>query len=87
LIALALELNSEFQQEVVLYTNDYSMENLCTQLNIPFSPFVKTGINSRIIWEVYCPFCNQIFESKDLNTKCDRCGQKLKRRKKNPIKI
>lgn len=86
LIALALELNNEFQQEVILFTNDYSMENVCLQLNLPFSPFVKKGINSKIMWEVYCPFCNQIFESADLNSKCDRCGQNLKRRKKKSNK-
>ena len=83
LIALTLELMSEnFNENVIIYTNDYSMENLCSELNIPFSPLGKKGITSRIIWEVYCPFCREIHEARDFNRSCEKCGQKLKRRPK-----
>ncbi|MFX1277244.1 MAG: NOB1 family endonuclease [Promethearchaeota archaeon] len=82
LIALALELKDKYKQEIILYTNDYSMENLCMELNIPFSPLGKNGIDSKIIWEIYCPFCQNIFQAEDFKSYCERCGQKLKRRKK-----
>ena len=82
LIALALELRNTHKQEVILYTNDYSMENLCLEIDLHFSPIHKDGIKSKMIWEVYCPFCQEIRDVKDLNRTCERCGQKLKRRKK-----
>ncbi len=81
-IALSLELMETNDGSVKLYTNDYSMENLCSELDIPFSPIHKKGIKSRIIWEVYCPFCKDIRKSEDLYRNCGTCGQKLKRRAK-----
>lgn len=83
LVALTLELMSEnLNEDVIIYTNDYSIENLCSELNIPFSPLGKNGIKSRIYWEVYCPFCKDIHEAHDFNSPCEKCGQKLKRRPK-----
>lgn len=82
LIALTLELIEKSSKNVKLYTNDYSMENVCSELKIPFSSLFKDGIESKIIWEVYCPFCKDIQKSKDLNKKCEICGSKLKRRPK-----
>ncbi len=82
LLALALELKNESSQEVVLYTNDYSMENLCTALNVSFSSISKKGIKHQIAWEVYCPYCKESRAVEDLYKLCDRCGTKLKRRPK-----
>ncbi len=83
LIALALELmNFNLNENVIIYSNDYSIENLCSELNIPFSPLGKNGIKDRIYWEVYCPFCKDIHEVQDFNLQCETCGQTLKRRPK-----
>jgi len=83
LVALALELiNTNLNENVTIYTNDYSMENLCSELNIPFSPLGKNGIKRKIYWEVYCPFCKDIRENQDFNRQCEICGQTLKRRPK-----
>ena len=82
LIALTLELKETLTINLIIYTNDYSMENLCSELNIPFSPLGKNGIKSRIYWEVYCPFCKDIHHIQELNSLCEKCGQKLKRRPK-----
>ena len=67
LIALTLELKETVNINIMIYTNDYSMENLCSELNIPFSPLFKKGIKSKIIWEIFCPFCNDIFDAEFLN--------------------
>lgn len=83
LLALALELREGSDQEVKMYTNDYSMENVCSKLNIPFSPLYKKGIKSSIIWEIYCPFCKKVYMADELNKFCEECGSKLKRRPKN----
>lgn len=83
LIALTLELKETLNENVLIYTNDYSMENLCSELNIAFSPLMgKKGIKSNIIWETFCPFCNKTFKAEDLNRLCEMCGSKIKRRPK-----
>ncbi|TFG01106.1 MAG: hypothetical protein EU540_04430 [Promethearchaeota archaeon] len=82
LIALTLELKETVTNNIMIYTNDYSMENLCSELNIPFSSLFKKGIKSKILWEIYCPYCNEIFKPGNLNKNCEKCGLKLKRRPK-----
>jgi rRNA maturation endonuclease Nob1 len=66
--------------EVILYTNDYSMENICSELSINFKTLFKNGIKNKIHFEVYCPYCKTKYKSEDLNSNCERCGLKLKRR-------
>ena len=82
LIALTLELIETTDERVVIYTNDYSMENLCSEMNIPFSSLIQEGIKSKIIWEIFCPFCNEVFNAENLNRKCELCGSRLRRRPK-----
>ncbi|MBD3194262.1 MAG: hypothetical protein GF317_04350 [Candidatus Lokiarchaeota archaeon] len=82
LIALTYQLIRSANKNVILYTNDYSMENLCSEIGIAFSPLGKEGIKKKKIFEVYCPFCLEIHDVDDLNAKCERCGSKLKRRPK-----
>lgn len=85
LIALTLELTESQDEFVKIYSNDYSIENVCSELNIPFSSLYKVGIESKIIWEIYCPQCKIIHQVEDLYKKCEICGTKLKRRPKNNI--
>jgi UPF0271 protein len=82
LIALTLELIEKQGEQVKIYSNDYSVENLCSELNIPFSPLFKDGIENKIIWEIYCPFCRNIHKAEELNEICEICGSKLRRRPK-----
>ena len=82
LLALALELKNTLNKNILLYTNDYSMENVCSSLGIPFSPLMRAGIKSRIRWEIFCPFCKDIRKASEFNTICDTCGLKIKRRPK-----
>lgn len=82
LLALTLELLKVSNEQVKIYTNDYSMENVCEALGIPFSSLIKKGIKKKILWEVYCPYCKEIHKPEDLFTQCERCGSKLKRRPK-----
>ncbi|UCD01298.1 MAG: hypothetical protein JSV23_10520 [Promethearchaeota archaeon] len=82
LIALTLELIEKRDELVKIYSNDYSIENVCSELNIPFSSLYKDGIESKIIWEIYCPYCKNIRNPEDLNKICEICGTKFKRRPK-----
>ena len=83
LIALAIELIDTKDQNVILFSDDYSIENVCSELNIPYSPLYKEGIETKIIWEVYCSFCQKIFKAEDLKKKCEICGSRLRRRPKS----
>ncbi|KKM83573.1 hypothetical protein LCGC14_1308040 [marine sediment metagenome] len=86
LIALALELAKNNENNVKVFSNDYSLENVCYELNIPFFSLYKDGIKSKIIWEVYCPYCKKTHKVEDLYKTCEICGSKLKRRlKRNKI--
>ena len=82
LIALSLELIQNQVRNVIVYSNDYSVENVCSELNIPYSPLFKEGIEKKIKWEVYCPSCYTIQSPEDLYKVCENCGSKLKRRPK-----
>jgi len=64
---------------------DYSIENVCSEFNIPYTSLYKEGIDKKIIWEVFCPNCETIHKPEDLNKFCEICGLKLKRRPKNNI--
>ena len=82
LIALTLELIKNTDGVVQVYSNDYSVENVCDELNIRFSSLYKNGIESKIIWQIFCPHCKKIYKAEDLNQLCEICGTKLRRRPK-----
>lgn len=83
LLAISLELLDIQDEPIMVFSNDYSVENLCSELKLPFSPLFKEGITKKIIWEIYCPSCYKIYNSDDLNYICQKCGSKLKRRPKS----
>ena len=80
LIALALELKELTKQEVVLYSNDYSIQNCCKELKILTKSLNKKGITRLIHFEVYCPHCKTLHDACELNELCEICGSKLKRK-------
>jgi len=82
LLALCLEIMEQEKGEVVFYSNDYSLLNVCSELSIAYSSIGKEGIKKKIMWDVYCPFCNISYKAEDLNKICERCGTKLKRKPK-----
>ncbi len=82
LIALCLELIEKPNYKVKIYSNDYSVENVCSELSIPFSPLYKEGIEDKITWQIYCPQCQTIHKAEDLNKICEICGSILRRRPK-----
>ncbi len=82
LIALTLELKEKQGGDIKIYSNDYSIENVCSELGIPFSSLYKDGIASKIIWEIYCPQCKNIYKAEELNKVCEICGSKIRRRPK-----
>ena len=81
IIALYLDLLDEFpDQKGLVISDDYSVQNTCARLKIPFYSLQKKGIKKNIKWEIYCPNCFEIFPPKLLGKNCDHCGATLKRR-------
>jgi len=81
IMALYLDLINDFpDQKGLLISDDYSVQNTCVRLKIPYYSFQKQGIKKSIKWEIYCPNCFEIFFPKLLGKKCDHCGATLKRR-------
>ncbi len=75
LIALGWELKSEYN--VVVVSDDYSIQNMCSELGVVFKSLREKGIRKRIKWVKYCPACFR--EEADNNvTRCEVCGTILK---------
>jgi len=82
LLGLALEIDG------IILTNDYSIQNLACELNIPFLSPNEQEISNVIIWEYQCKGCAQIFNKK--TKECPICGSQLRFKpqsmKKVPVK-
>ncbi|MHA1562833.1 MAG: NOB1 family endonuclease [Promethearchaeota archaeon] len=81
IIALYIDLKNEFpDHKGLIISDDYSVQNTCVLLKIPYFSYQKRGIKKNIKWEIYCPNCYKTFPPKLLGKECDHCGATLKRR-------
>jgi UPF0271 protein len=81
IIALAWELHRDSpEKNVVLMSDDYSIQNVCAKVQIPIYTLAKPGIDKPIRWEVYCPNCFKKYPGNMLGKECDHCGTLIKRR-------
>lgn len=78
-VALALELKGEDQVPTVS-SDDYSLQNLCTNMEINFRPMMTKGISQEFWWFLYCPACGATYEKSLKSNICQVCGHKLKRK-------
>jgi UPF0271 protein len=81
-LSLALDLK-EAGHEVVILTDDYSVQNVASQLKIESKAYTTAGIRFEIKWELYCPSCFHSIEMRNTKRKqiiCEICGTKMKRR-------
>jgi len=79
LIALTLELKQNLNNDPILVTDDYAMQNIAGKLNIKFKSIIEKGIKNLIKWKIYCPGCKNSFNSIPSTKICPNCGTKLKR--------
>ena len=83
IMAICIDLRTDFpDKNLILLSDDYSVQNTCTPLGIPFFAYQKEGIKKGLTWEVYCPSCYTFFPPAKLKEKCTKCGGRLKRRVK-----
>ncbi|MCQ8891812.1 MAG: hypothetical protein NQU41_00335 [Candidatus Methanosuratincola sp.] len=85
-VALALELEGE-GENVLVVSDDYSLQNLCTLLSINFKPMVTKGISEEFWWFLYCPACGATYDQSKKLTACQVCGHSLKRKVYSKRKI
>jgi endoribonuclease Nob1 len=85
LLALALELkDASYTPQIV--TDDYSIQNVATQMGIEFLSLTTLGIKRLLEWVRYCPACYKEYSADSKLKECLVCGTELKRKPKRPSK-
>jgi endoribonuclease Nob1 len=85
LLASALELKEAGYSPQII-TDDYSIQNVATQLGIEFSALITFGIKRLIEWKKYCPACHKEYPVDSKYKECQVCGTELKRKPRKTIK-
>ncbi|NPA99064.1 MAG: nucleotide-binding protein [Crenarchaeota archaeon] len=76
--ALALSLKKKYGN-VVVVTDDYSLQNLLHHMGIGFKPLRTMGIRKPRKYRVFCPVCGYVPSSPQEQI-CPLCGSKIIRR-------
>jgi len=83
-LALALDLRKA-GNDVVIATDDYSIQNVADKMGLAFKPLITFGISRRIHWRRYCPACYKNYPSDYPHSVCQVCGTPLKRKPSRKI--
>ena len=76
ILALALDLDKTADNEPVILTDDYSIQNIADFLKIKFESISQRGIKKRFKWVYRCRGCGRRFEE---NLKiCPICGDETR---------
>jgi len=78
-LALALEIQYHGANPLVV-TDDYSIQNVASQLGLEFAPLATFGIRYRLDWVIYCPACHREYPTDSRLKTCRACGTELKRK-------
>ncbi len=70
LLALALEIGA------TLVTDDYSIQNLCRVLDVPYEPVLLPGIQETWRWTYRCTGCGRTWP--EWHEECPTCGSPLR---------
>ncbi|MFC6837776.1 NOB1 family endonuclease [Halomarina ordinaria] len=73
LLAAALELDA------TLVTDDYAMQNVAAELDIPVEAIGREGISEERSWSFQCVGCGRTFDAKA--DRCPVCGSDLTRKR------
>jgi UPF0271 protein len=79
LLALSLEIKSEGYTPKIV-TDDYSIQNVATQMGIEFLALATFGIKRLLEWIRYCPACHREYPANAKSKECQVCGTELKRK-------
>ncbi|BAW30899.1 MAG TPA: ribonuclease VapC [Methanothermobacter sp.] len=83
IIALTLQLKKELKN-VIIITDDYSIQNIIKIIKVPFKSIITPGINEIYQWKKICIGCKKTYPHNYPSKKCEICGSKIikKRTKK-----
>jgi len=81
LIALGLDFKKA-KKEFMLVSDDYSIQNFCSLLKIPFQGAIRGKISKEISFSLGCPACGKSMETASKARICPDCGSGLKIAKK-----
>lgn len=79
ILALALQLKG-VHRDLVLISEDYSVQNVADRLGIRYVSLATMGISHRIVWVTYCPGCRRTYGKLVPGGVCPICGTRLKRK-------
>jgi len=77
LLALAIEIKNKGENDPILITDDYSIQNLANTLDIKFETISQNGITEKFKWINKCQGCGKKFKE-NINS-CPICGSKTKK--------
>jgi len=78
-LALALGLKKQ-GKGLVLVTDDFSIQNFCSLLKIPFEGVLRGKIGQKKAFSLFCPGCKKAFSPGFSGVRCDVCGSLLARK-------
>ena len=85
LLSLCLELKAEgYAPQIV--TDDYSIQNVATQMGVEFLALATFGIKRLLEWVRYCPACHKEYPANCQTKECLVCGTPLKRKPRRTVK-
>lgn len=76
ILALALDINKDSKKEVIIMTDDYSIQNVAQTLKIKYETINQLGITKKFKWTYRCRGCGKKF--KDNIKICPICGAETK---------
>jgi len=76
ILALAFELHKDIEYQTSILTDDYSIQNVASILNISYQRFSQKGIIKKFKWRYQCPGCKKRF-TKSIKI-CPVCGTETK---------
>jgi UPF0271 protein len=76
IVALAFDFHKKPNQDVILLSDDYSIQNIASVLNIRYEGIVQKGITKKFKWASRCPGCKRKFN--DIIKICPICGTATK---------
>jgi UPF0271 protein len=76
LLALALYVKKN-EGEVILLTDDYSIQNVSKLLKLPFKSVLTPGINEVYGWKLVCRGCKKQYTENYTFEECEICGSPI----------
>jgi len=81
LLALAKEMKDR-DEKIIVISDDYSIQNMCQALKIPFDSVIQGRIKGTIVFDKYCPACEKRYKRGFRGRICSNCGSQLKTARK-----